>query len=93
MSPQAPPPAYNPNVPMAQPLSTPDPYVPMAQPVYANHMSQQIVMEEEYCGPVTCATGLICILCIGPLGVLVACCPCDKRTVVVQGVALDQTFC
>jgi len=30
MSPQAPPPAYNPNVPMAQPLSTPDPYVSYA---------------------------------------------------------------
>jgi len=91
MSPQPPPPAYNPHVPMAHPMGGPDPYVrtlcyqscfksaetcfvhphfkpqvPMAQPVYSNHMSQQVVIEEEYCGPVTCAAGLLCVFLYRP---------------------------
>jgi hypothetical protein len=37
--------------------------------------------QEKYCGPITCFCFIAACILLGPVGVLVACCPCDKRVI------------
>ena len=56
-----------------------------AQPVYPSNTPyntgvQYVTATEQYCGPISCAIGLVICFFTG-WGCLVACCPCDTRTV------------
>ena len=58
---------------------TVQPYGPNGMMGYAGNV-EQITVTQPYCGPITCAIGLI-LCCFTCFGWVVACCPCDTETV------------
>jgi len=47
-------------------------------------ITEQIVVEEPYCGPCSCFFGVVLALVFWPAALCVPCCPCDTREVPVE---------
>ena len=52
-----------------------------ASQVYVSVDEEEVVVEEKYCGPITCVLGTILFIVFWPATAFLGCCLCDKRNV------------
>merc|ERR1711966_350600 len=81
--PAYPPPAYQPNQEPQYDIPVAEAVPPRSNNSMAAHVpagsARVTIVQEPYCGPITWACTCFSCFCIGPLGLLAACCPCDTH--------------